>query len=302
MIDPELEPIVATVNSASDPAGDPSLEERRTGYLTFSTLGGSGPRLDHVEDRSIAGPGGDIPVRVYRNDGSSGIFVFFHGGGHTIGSLDSHDEPCRQIATRSAATVISIGYRLAPEHPFPAAVEDAWAAVLWADEHRLDLGGVSSAGIVVGGDSAGGNLAAVVALMARDEGIDLVGQALVYPAISFDDDSTSMNDNAEGYVLTRNTINWFTEQYAPDLGDWRANPGLADRHDGVAPALVVTAEYDPLRDQGAAYARQLAAAGVDVTLTDYAGAVHTFFQLGPLCASGARSVAQVGDFVRRRLA
>jgi len=302
MIDPQLRPIVDAVNSASDPAADPSVDERRAAYLAFSTIAGPGPQLDHIDDRSIPGPAGDIPVRVYRNDGSAGIFVFFHGGGHTIGDLDSHDQPCRQIAVESEATVVSVGYRLAPDAPFPAAVEDAWAAVAWADEIRRDLGGGSDARIVVGGDSAGGNLAAVVALMARDAGVSLAGQALVYPGTAGDDDSASMNDNAVGYVLTRDTIGWFAEQYAPGPSDWRANPSLAARHDRLAPALVITAEYDPLRDQGATYAEQLSASGVDVTSTDYAGAVHTFFQLGPLCEIGARCVSEVAEFVRERLA
>lgn len=300
MIDPQLQPLVDAVNAAK--STEPSnLQERRDGYLALSALAGPGPDLDHVDDTTIDGPGGSIPLRVYRNVGVTGVVVFFHGGGWTIGDLDSHDEPCRRIADAARCTVVSVDYRLAPEAPFPAAVEDAWAALQWADVHRAELGGAADAKIVVAGDSAGGNLAAVVALMARDADLDLAAQCLVYPSTRVGDTSASMAENAVGYLLERETIDWFTEQYAPDPTDWRASPIVADSHAGLAPALVITAEYDPLRDQGAEYARTLEAAGVPVTYTDYAGMTHVFFQLGPLVDGGARCVSQVADFARTAL-
>ena len=302
MIDPQLQPLLDAINSVDRSSSEPaSLQERRDAYMALSVLAGPGPDLDHVEDRSIDGPAGSIPIRVCRNDGAVGIFVFFHGGGHTIGDLDSHDEPCRRIANDANCTVVSVGYRLAPEAPFPAAVDDAWAAVRWADAHRADVGGAPDAKIVVGGDSAGGNLSAVMALMARDAGLDLAAQCLVYPATRTGDTSASMTDNAVGYILSLETIRWFEEQYAPNPDDWRASPIHAGSHAGVAPALVITAEYDPLRDQGADYARALEAAGVPVTYTDYDGMTHVFFQFGPILEGGARCVAQVSAFAAAAL-
>ncbi len=288
--------------AARDAAVSPSVQERRDGYLALSAVAGPGPDLDHVEDRSVPGPAGDIPVRIYRNDAATGIFVFFHGGGFTIGDLESHDEPCRQIASQAHTTVVAVDYRLAPESPFPAAVDDSWAALTWIADHRAEVGGSGDAKIVVGGDSAGGNLSAVMALMARDAGLALAGQCLVYPGVRSDDDSASMTENGVGYVLDAQTMDWFMEQYAPDHSDWRASPILAATHAGVAPALVITAQYDPLRDQGAEYARVLAAAGVPVTSTNYDGMVHVFFQLGPLLDAGARCVSQVAEFAEAALA
>jgi acetyl esterase/lipase len=303
VIDPQLQPLLDMINAAAQAAPGPaSLQERRDGYLALSTLAGPGPELDHVEDRRVPGPAGDIPVRIYRNDGASGIFVYFHGGGFTIGDLNSHDEPCRQIAVQSGATVVSVDYRLAPESPFPAAVDDAWAALAWVDSNRSEIGGSDDAKIVVGGDSAGGNLAAVTALMARDAGVELAAQCLVYPGVRSDDDSPSMTENGVGYVLDAETMDWFMAQYAPDPSDWRASPIRAASHVGVAPALVITAQYDPLRDQGADYAEVLTAAGVPVTYTNYDGMVHVFFQLGPMLEAGARAVSQVAEFARNALA
>jgi len=302
VLDPQLQPIVDAINAAPAGLADPPLDEARAAYEALSTLAGPGPALDHVDDRVVVGRAGDIPVRLYRNDGASGVLVWFHGGGHTIGSIDSHDQPCRQLALESGAAVLSVGYRLAPEHPFPAAVEDAWDTVEWVDAHRADVGGASDAGIVVGGDSAGGNLSAVIALMARDAGIDLAGQLLVYPGIGSDDGSSSLNENAEGYVLSLERIRWFAAQYGADPTDWRANPSLASTHGGVAPAWVMTAQFDPLRDQGAAYARQLDTAGVQVEYVNYDDEFHTFFQLGPLSTRAAAAVSEAAAWVAARLA
>ena len=302
MIDPQLQPLLDAVNSAKRSPSEPaSLQDRRDGYLALSVIAGPGPELDHVENRSIGGAAGAIPIRVYRNDGAVGIFVFFHGGGHTIGDLDSHDEPCRRIAADANCTVVSVDYRLAPEAPFPAAVHDAWASVRWADANRAQLGGAPNAKIVVGGDSAGGNLSAVVALMARDAELELAAQCLVYPGTRTDDASASMTENGVGYILDLETMAWFREQYAADPADWRASPIYAESHAGVAPALVITAEYDPLRDQGADYARVLRAAGVPVTYSNYDGMTHVFFQFGPILEGGARCVAQVSAFAASAL-
>ena len=301
-LDPQIKPIVDAVNKAAAGAPpNPSVEVRRQGYVALAGFAGAGPELDSVTNTTIAGPAGPIPVRTYRNTGARGVVVFYHGGGFCIGDLDTHDEVCRQIARQADATVMSVHYRLAPEDPFPAAVEDSWAALQYADAHREQLGGSADAKIVVAGDSAGGNLATVVALMARDASLDLAGQALVYPGTRSDDDSPSMQANGRGYILDLDTMAWFFESYGADPSDWRASPIRAESHEGVAPALVVTAEFDPLRDQGRDYAEVLREAGVDVTYADYDGMVHIFFQLGPLVDGGARCVTEVAEFARRHL-
>ena len=197
---------------------------------------------------------------------------------------------------------MAVHYRLAPEAPFPAGIDDAWAALQWADANRGELGGHPEAKIGVGGDSAGGNFSAVMALMARDSGLDLAAQLLVYPGVEADDDSPSMTENASGYVLTAETMEWFRGCYAADPSDWRASPIRAESHVGVAPALIITAEFDPIRDQGANYAATLEAAGVDVTYTLYEGMVHVFFQLGTLVDAGARAVTQVAIAAKTALA
>jgi len=300
-LDPQIQPIVDTVNRAAENAPpDPSVADRRQGYLALVAFAGPGPELDDVSDSTIPGPAGEIPIRIYRNEGARGIFVFFHGGGYCIGDLDTHDEVCRQLAKQIGCTVVAVPYRLAPEHPFPAGVEDSWAALQWCDANREELGG-EGARLVVGGDSAGGNLSAVTSLMARDAGLDVAKQLLVYPGTRIDDESPSMEANGTGYILERTTMDWFMESYAADPQDWRASPIYADSHEGIAPALVITAEYDPIRDQGRRYAETLAEAGVDVTHTDYAGMVHIFFQLGPLVEKGAEAVAEVAAHARAAL-
>ena len=303
-LDPQIRPIVQFVEAAvadGPPRSSQSVAERREAYLALSLVAGPGPVLDQVTDRTIPGPAGGIAVRLYRNDGAHGVVVFFHGGGHTIGGLDTHDQVCRQLAAQSGATVVAVDYRLAPEHPFPAALDDAWAAVRWADAHRSELGGSADVRLVVGGDSAGGNLSAVASLLARDAGLDVAAQLLVYPVVDMADERPSMLENGSGYILDVETMDWFRKCYAAASDDWRASPLRAASLAGVAPALVITAEFDPLRDQGAAYAAKLAADGVEVTHTLYDGMAHTFFQLGPLVDAGARAVTEVAEAARSAL-
>ena len=239
--------------------------------------------LASITDSTIPGPAGAIPVRVYRPSEELGlpVVVFFHGGGWVIGNLDSHDHMARTIAAKAECVVVSVDYRLAPEHRFPAAADDAWAAVDYVATHAAELG-VDANRLAVAGDSAGGNLAAVVAVMARDsEHVEVIQQVLLYPVTDGECDRPSMADNAEGYMLTRSAMDWFHEQYADadsDRRDPRYSPIYADL-EGVAPAVVVTAEYDPLRDQGNAYAVALTDAGVDVVHTQYEGMIHGFFSM-----------------------
>lgn len=293
----QIQPLLDAINAGAAALTEPqTVAERREGYMGLSTIVGPGPEVDTVTTTEIAG----VPVRIYAPADAVGIFVFYHGGGYTIGDLDSHDQPCRQLAVEAGATIISVDYRLAPEHPFPAGVEDSWAVLSAVAANRSEYG-AADARIVVGGDSAGGNLSAVMALMARDADLDLAAQLLIYPAVNAADDSPSMTENSTGYILTAETMAWFQEQYAADPTDWRASPLLAGSHADLAPALVITAEFDPLRDQGAAYAATLEENGVSVTHTNYESMVHAFFQLGPICDAGAAAVTQVAAMAREAL-
>ncbi len=237
-----------------------------------------------VEDRAIPGPAGEIPLRIYRPEGDEPkpAIVYYHGGGWVIGGLDTHDGACRAFADAVDATVVSVDYRLAPEHPYPAAVEDACAALEWVSGQAAELG-IDAKRIAVAGDSAGGNLAAVVAQVARDSGGPAVRfQLLVYPVTDYEFDSPSMNDNAEGYFLTRTAMRWFYGHYLNDPSegaDPRVSPLRASDLAGLAPAYVITAEFDPLRDQGVAYATALAAAGTPVAARTYDGMFHGFLSM-----------------------
>jgi acetyl esterase len=240
--------------------------------------------VDRVEDRVIHGPSGPIPVRVYRPDGRAPkpAIVYYHGGGWVIGSLETHDDGCRALANAVDAVVISVDYGLAPEHRFPEPVDDAVTALGWVHEHADDLG-VDPARIAVAGDSAGGNLAAVVAQIARDSGgPPLRFQLLVYPVTDYEFDSPSMNDNAEGYFLTRDAMRWFYSHYLNDPAesdDPRVSPLRASDLSGLPPAFVITAEFDPLRDQGIAYAAAMRDAGTVVEARSYPGMFHGFMSM-----------------------
>jgi acetyl esterase len=309
-VHPEFQMLLDLIAGAA--AGAPSIAETtpemsRATYLGLAAMAGPGPEVGSVDDHAIPGPDGEVPVRVYRprGDGPFGVVMFFHGGGFVIGDLDTHDNVCRELCVGANAVVVAVDYRLAPEHRFPAAVEDCWAATQWVAEHAARFGGDGTR-LAVAGDSAGGNLAAVVALLARDHGgPQLSFQALVYPAV--DGDGTgwqSRVDNAEGYLLTDEQMRWFMEHYVPDAdlrADWRVSPLRAKSHADVAPALVITAEFDPLRDEGTAYAAALAEAGVAVTHRNVDGAIHIFFQL-PGSALGRAAVDEVSAALRAALA
>jgi acetyl esterase len=269
------------------------------------------PRPDvavaHIEDRRVPGPAGEIPLRVYRPESGATLpaLVYFHGGGWVIGSVETHDGSCRDLANRIGCVVVSVGYRLAPEHPYPAATEDCYAATKWVSENAAELG-VDPGRIGIGGDSAGGNLTAAVALMARDRGGPaLRHQLLVYPVTDADFNRASYRENAEGYLLTTKAMEWFWGHYVPDPAqrqDAYAAPLRAADLSGLPPAFVLTAEYDPLRDEGEALARRLEQAGVKTRLTRFVGAIHGFFAMGMLAEVARRAVDDAVLEVRQALA
>ena len=251
-----------------------------------------------VREHRVPVDGGEITVRAFtpRGAGPLPALVYFHGGGWVTGDLDTHDAICRTLANAAGCVVASVDYRCAPEHVFPAAAEDSYAATRWVVEHARDLG-VDPRRVAVGGDSAGGNLAAAVALMARDRGGPaLTFQVLIYPVTDTSFDTASYRDNGEGYTLTRVGMQWYWDQYVPKAAD-RVNPYAAPLRAaslaGLPPALVITAEYDPLRDEGEAYARRLVDAGVRVTQTRYPGAIHAFFRMTNVLDIARAAVAEV---------
>jgi acetyl esterase len=257
-----------------------------------------------VSDRTIPGPVEPIPIRIYRPEGTGpfAIVVYFHGGGFTICSVETHDAVCRALCDASGSVVISVDYRLAPEHKFPAAPDDCLAATRWAAEHASMFDG-DPARLFVAGDSAGGTLATVTALRIRDEGGPaLLGQVLINPVTdSHLEPLPSYRENAEGYGLTSDTMDWFTEQYLAtpaDASDPHAFPLHRADLRGLPAALVLTAEYDPLRDEGEVYAEQLATAGVSTTLTRYDGMIHGFICYLGLFDQAMRSVEEVAEWIR----
>jgi acetyl esterase len=242
------------------------------------------PDVGLVEDMVIPGPHGDIAARYYRPAGSAlddvlPLCLFYHGGGWVIGDLESHDYVCRRMSNSGGFAIVSVDYRMAPEHTFPVAVEDAYAALEWAAAGAHGLA-IDPERLAVSGDSAGGNLAAVVTLLARDNnGPAIRFQGLIYPATDMNMTTQSHVDFAEGHILTRNSMVWFHEQYlnsAEDREDWRASPIKHENLAGLPPALVITAGHDPLKDEGKAYADRLSDAGVEVAFKCYEGQIHGF--------------------------
>jgi acetyl esterase len=297
-LDPVLQAIVdnSAQSGQSQKLSEGSVEQARQGYDMMGAVGGSGPDLNSVLDRTILGPAGELPIRIYTPDGDGPfpVIVFFHGGGFVIGSLESHDPLCRQLAGLTPAVVVSVHYRLAPEHPFPAAVEDAWAALEWAQHNAAEIGGDPNL-VAVCGDSAGGNLAAVTAILARDAGRPtLSAQILLYPTVDARGGYPSLDENAEGPFLTKDSMEWFFGHYAPnaDTSDPRLSPIAAEDLSGLPPALIVTAEFDPLRDEGEAYADRLRDAGVDVTCHRYDGMGHVFVQLAGIVPQGRQAIEE----------
>ncbi len=259
-----------------------------------------------AEDHALPGPAGTLRARLFRprQTGAAALpaLLYFHGGGWCIGDIDTHDPACRQLAQEAGCAVLSVDYRLAPELRFPAAVEDCFGAVVFAAEAGARLG-IDRARLAIGGDSAGANLAAVCAILARDAGIALKAQVLIYPATDFTGSYPSHEDYADGFLLTRESIAWFSGNYLDEgqYRDWRASPLLAPDLGRLPPAIVIVGECDPLRDESRAYAEALRRAGNEASFHLYPGMIHGFFTMGGAFAAADRAIAQSAEFLRRTL-
>ncbi|MDM0114732.1 alpha/beta hydrolase [Variovorax sp. J22R133] len=265
------------------------------------------PPIARVEELQAEGPLGPIPLRLYAattEDKALPVLVYFHGGGWVIGDLDTHDTLCRQLAIQAGCAVVSVDYRMAPEHRFPAAVDDAIAATRWVHREAARLG-LDASRLAVGGDSAGGNLAAVVAIAARDAGdLPLKFQLLIYPATDMRRCAASHTTNGEGYVLTRDSITYFHDHYITDAAldmDWRASPLLHKDLTRLPPSLVLTAGFDPLRDEGLQYAHRLTESGSRSTLVNFERMIHGFVLMGKALDEANTAVALCATELRRAL-
>lgn len=299
---PEIIAFVAQT-SVYPPIDSASPEENRERNRAITALGEK-EGVGSIEDRTIPGPCGHIPIRVYTPRARSrAVIVYFHGGGWVTGDLETADLGVRLLVNRTECVVVSVDYRLAPEHPFPAGLEDCYAALVWTAEHRPELGG-AGAPLVIAGESAGGNLAASVAILARDRaGPEIALQILLYPATDADFENTSYVEQATGGLLTANDMRWFWSHYIGDSNEHLhplASPLRQESLAGLAPALVQTAFYDPLRDEGRAYAARLEQAGVPVSHVEYPDLAHGYFNTIGILPSGLPPIEELGDFVRAR--
>jgi acetyl esterase len=285
------------------PLYEMSLAEARTADLASIRASGGDPEPVHeVTDLTIPGPGGELPLRLYRPASTRPlpVLLYFFGGGWVLGTIDTADGVSRSLANASGALVAVVGYRLAPEHQFPAAADDCYTALRWVAEHAAGIG-ADPARLAVGGDSAGGNLAAGVALRARAGGPALAGQLLVYPNTDQLADDESMRAADDPFLFNRHSVAWYRQHYLADPGDAAnplASPLRAESLAGLPPALVVTAEYDPLRDQGEAYGRRLADEGVQAELIRYPGMTHGFFTMAGTVDASQAALAQAASRVR----
>jgi len=302
-LDPQAQALIASLVGAK-PVEQMTVQEMRDGLEQRTLVTGGTPEpVDQVIAGEVPGAGGVIPVRIYVPQGSRPMpgLVYFHGGGWARGSLNTHDPLCRSLANAGGCIVVSVDYRMAPEHTFPAAIDDAAAATRWVAQNAPRLG-IDPRRVAVGGDSAGGNLAAAVTLLLRDAGgPPLVHQLLLYPVTDYNFGTASYVANAEGYMLTRAAMRFYWRIYLrseADANDQRASPLRARDFSNLPPALVITAEFDPLRDEGRAYADRLRRAGTPVVYRDYAGMVHGFATMAGVLDQGKQAVQDAAAALR----
>jgi len=310
IMDPKAQIVGEFVKSIRVPGYYPPLPELRQQLRTMvSIMDAPAPALPRIEDIRIPGPAGPIGARVYdpagRPASSRPVVAYFHGGGWVQGDLETHHGLCARLAWRAGALIVAIDYRLAPEHKFPAAVDDCFAAYRWLRSHAGELGG-DAARVGLAGDSAGGNLSAVVSqLSARAGDVVPACQVLIYPALDCGLDTSSHRELEDAHVIPRDRILWYMTQYLRDEADRRdprAAPLLSSDLAGQPATLIITAGFDPLRDEGLAYAERLRNAGVDVTYREYPGQIHAFVSLTKAIPQGLACTWEIGDYLRERLA
>jgi acetyl esterase/lipase len=308
-MDPKAQIVGEFVKSIRVPGYFPPLPELRQQLRTMVALMDEpAPTLARIDDIRVPGPAGPIPARLYDSAGPAAparpTVAYFHGGGWVQGDLETHHGLCARLALGAAAIIVAVDYRLAPEHKFPAAVEDCFTAYRWLRSHAAELGG-DPARVAVAGDSAGGNLAAVVSQLARGAGLPVPAcQVLIYPAVDFGLSTDSHRELADGHIIPRDRVLWYTEQYLStdaDRNDPRASPLRATGLHGQPPTLIITAGFDPLRDEGHDYAERLRAAGVDVTYHEYAGQIHAFVSLTKVIPQGMTCTWEIGAFLKQHL-
>lgn len=308
-VDPQCQTVLDAAASGGSAFQKPTPQAMRAGYASMmETFAQATPELARVEDLAVpaAGSEPEVPIRVYHppgiGDSAPGV-IFMHGGGWVIGDLESHDAVCRTLAFRSDAVIVSVGYRLAPEHPFPAAPIDCERATRFIADNAADFG-IDPNRIALAGDSAGGNLAAVTARRLRDagDGPAIALQVLTYPATHFTAEGGSLEQNGTGYLLTKGTMDLFRGMYMPDEADWThpdASPLLVEDLSGLPPAFVQVAGYDPLRDEGVAYAGRLREAGVPVQMVEYPTMIHGFLRMGRVVSIAQVAMDDIAAALRR---
>ena len=306
-VEPATQGLLAKLEEAGGPdISEQTPEEARAAIAGFAAMQAGAPEPARVENRTVPGPAGDIPVRVYAAEGDNlPVVMYFHGGGWVLGDIDSHDGTCKQLlAELGAAVVVSVHYRLAPEHKYPAAADDCYAATAWVAANGAELGADGSR-LAVCGDSAGGNLSAVVSQMARDKGGPAIAaQVLHVPVTDHNYDYPSYTENAEGYLLTRASMIWFWDHYLNSPADGAeayASPLRAADLSGLPPALIQTAEFDPLRDEGEAYGAALQAAGTGVTVKRYDGCIHDPFMMFAVVPTGVECLKEAAAFINSHI-
>ncbi|MDE2987981.1 MAG: alpha/beta hydrolase [Chloroflexota bacterium] len=304
---PETQGLLAMLEEAGGPdISEQTPEEARVAIAGFAAMQAGAPEPARVEDRTVPGPAGDIPIRVYASEGDNlPVVMYFHGGGWVLGDIESHDGTCKQLlAELGDAVVVSVHYRLAPEDKYPAAADDCYAAAAWVAENGAEIGADGSR-MAVAGDSAGGNLSAVVSQMARDKGGPAIAaQVLHVPVTDHNYSYPSYTENAEGMLLTRDSMVWFWDHYLPNAEAGQeayASPIKAADLSGLAPALIQTAEFDPLRDEGEAYGAAIEAAGGDVTVHRYDGVVHDPFMMFAVIPTGIECLKEAAAYINERI-
>src|SRR5215813_10450329 len=309
VMDPKAQIVGEFVKSIRVPGYFPPLPELRQQLRTMVALMDEpAPELARVEDLRIPGPAGEIPARVYASTAGGAplpAVAYFHGGGWVQGDLETHHGLCARLAKYAGVLVIAIDYRLAPEHKFPAAVDDCLAAYRWLRSRGRDIG-ADPARVAVAGDSAGGNLSAVVSQLSTSSSVAVpTCQALIYPAVDFSLETDSHRELADGHVIPRERIVWYTEQYLrseADKSDLRASPLRAPKLTGQPPTMIVTAGFDPLREEARAYGDRLRDAGVEVVYREYPGQIHAFVSLTKAIPQGMACTLEIADYLRKRLA